>query len=80
MTTHHTIRSPGDIRLFASSGDIHINTQDKNRVYVNSMDLEAEIKALKNYIVELKLFISSFKNAVYLENDSGQELNYTNLL
>jgi hypothetical protein len=77
---HHNIKSHGDIQLNSRAGDIRLNTKAGQKVFINSLDVEAEIQELKDYIAELKLFISSFKNAVYLENDSGQELNYTNLL
>ena len=77
---HHNIKAHGDIQLYSRVGDIRINTKADKKIYINNIDLEAEIKELKDYIIELKLFISSFKNAVYLENDSGQELDYTKLL
>ena len=77
---HHNIKSHGDIQLNSRVGDIRLNTKAGQKVFINSLDVEAEIQELKDYVAELKLFISSFKNAVYLENDSGQELNYTNLL
>ena len=66
----HNIKSHGDIMINSRTG----------KVYINAVDVQTEIQNLKDYIAELKIFISSFKNAVYLENDLGQEFDYTNLL
>ena len=77
---HHNIKAHGDIQLYSRVGDIRLNTKAGQKVYINSIDVEAEIQELKDYIIELKAFMNSFKNAVYLENDSGQELDYTKLL
>jgi hypothetical protein len=74
----------------ANAGKI-LNSYMPAEVVVNSEDIAilkgqieyqyAQITALNNYISELKIFLTAFKGAVYIEsNTSGVELDYSYLL
>ena len=66
---------------FGSVGDVIVSNGEAGTAYSSRLsDLEAEVLILKNYIDELKVFINSFRNAIYLENNSSEEINYDNLL
>jgi peptidoglycan hydrolase CwlO-like protein len=42
--------------------------------------LENEVLEIQQYMTALKSFINTFKTNIYLSNESGEEMDYTNLL
>ena len=72
----------GVVPNFGNSGDVLVSDGVLGSMWSNRLTtLENEVQDLKKYIDELKLFINSFRNAIYLESSVvGVETDYTYLL
>ena len=61
--------------------EVVVNSEDIAVLKAQIADQYAQITALNNYIAELKIFISAFKDVIYVESSTpGVELDYTYLL
>ena len=61
--------------------EVVVNSEDIAVLKAQIADQYAQITALNNYITELKIFISAFKDVIYVESSTpGVELDYTYLL
>jgi hypothetical protein len=58
--------------------DILINGSSKSLIY--STSLENDVSEIKSYIANLKLFFESFKNSIFISDETNQEINYSNIL
>ena len=63
------------------------NTEFDYNILVNGVPeitgnsaLENEVLEIQQYMTALKSFINTFKANIYLSNESGEEMDYTNLL
>ena len=58
--------------------DILINGSSQSLMY--STSLENDVSEIKSYIANLKLFFESFKNSIFISDETNQEINYSNIL
>jgi hypothetical protein len=71
----------GTIPHFGNLGDVMVSDGDLGSHWSSRLSsLEMEVLALKDYINELKLFISTFKDGIYLESSPGTEFDFEYLL
>ena len=57
--------------------DILINGSSKSLIF--STSLENDVSEIKSYISNLKLFFESFKNSIFLSDETNQEIDYSNI-
>ena len=49
-------------------------------VIVGATALETEVDKLKTYVNEMKTFFLNFQQSIFLSDENGNELNFSNLL